>query len=373
MNVTSKEKLLKIFTPTISKDSERKIGVEIERLGFINGKPITFPQMEIFLNELHKEYQWPKILGENNHTIGVKTPMGKLSLEPGSQLEFSANAQSSVEDFKTVYQKLNQLIEPFKQKHSIEWLDVALNPYNSVEDIRIIPNKRYEIMTEYFKNRGSLSTTMMRLTSSIQINFDYLSFEEAIGMLKVGILLTPISYSLFANSRHFKNKDTGYRSYRAEVWRKTDPDRSGLIPELFAKENFSIEDYIEIVRTRPLMYAQDKKGNNVAANGLSLKDIEEGKLHNCIVDENNLVNAYRELFFEARLKPGYIEIRSIDYVPEPRLYEALAFWLAAIYSKENRQKVLNYFKGSSYQDIYNLWIEASKNGLPVSLLNNLSF
>ena len=51
--------------------------------------------------------------------------------------------------------------------------------------------------------------------------------------LRVGLALQPIATALFANSPFTDGKPNGFQSYRAEIWRDTDPDRTGLLPFAF--------------------------------------------------------------------------------------------------------------------------------------------
>ena len=54
-----------------------------------------------------------------------------------------------------------------------------------------------------------------------------------VAKLRVGLALQPVATALFANSPFTDGKPNGYQSYRAEMWRDTDPDRTGLLPFAF--------------------------------------------------------------------------------------------------------------------------------------------
>ena len=54
-----------------------------------------------------------------------------------------------------------------------------------------------------------------------------------VAKLRVGLALQPVATALFANSPFTEGRPNGYQSYRAEMWRDTDPDRTGLLPFAF--------------------------------------------------------------------------------------------------------------------------------------------
>jgi glutamate--cysteine ligase len=203
---------------------------------------------------------------------------------------------------------------------------------------------------------------MMRLTSSVQVNLDYTSEAEAIEMLRVALAVAPVSYALFANSPLLEGKETGYLSYRAAIWRETDPDRTGLLLRAF-QPDFDFSAYGEFVWFRPLMFAQDRAHHYLSAEGLALADIAAGKLSQAPLDEPNQINGVREIFTEARLKPGYVEVRSIDGLGSADRMAAAAFWLGLLYSSEARRLALELLKPFLPDRLEQLWEGASRDGL----------
>jgi glutamate--cysteine ligase len=226
----------------------------------------------------------------------------------------------------------------------------------------VIPLTRYRLMTDYLGQRGELGTSMMRLTSSVQINFDYSNEAEAIQMLQVGLAAAPLSTALFGNSPFSSGKPNGWLSFRSEIWRNTDPDRQGLLPEAFAP-GFSFEKYAELAWKRPLMFVQNDGGSHVESHQRSLQEIALGQLKNCSLNEENEMTALRQLFTEARLKPGYVEVRSIDGLRVADRYAAVAFWTGLMYSEPARLFVLDKLGTLSPKQREELWIAAGREGL----------
>lgn len=348
---------------------DRRVGIEVERLGlwddfepFLYYEKKGHPGAEQLLSTLSKKYKWPVISNALGKPLGLTTPWGKVTLEPGSQVELSADPCANLIEMRDAVDLFESKVKAVTGEWGLSWIGLGLNPLHKIEEIDLIPSPRYDIMTKYFGKAGKLGTTMMRRTTSVQLNLDYSSEEEAIEMLRTALSATPISYALFANSPFLDGKETGYYAYRSEVWRQTDKFRTGLIPEAFEKD-FSFEKYAQFLWNRPLMFAQDKTSTYVPAHGKTLAQIEKGELEGVAIDENNQWNAVRELFTEARIKPGYIEIRNIDgLMPEMR-NAAAAFWTGVLYGDKARQFALETLGSLSADDKTRLWIESTRVGL----------
>ncbi len=320
------------------------------------------PNAEQLIRALAEETQWEIATYHEKFPLGLNGPLGKVSLEPGSQLEFSANPQASVGEAARIIDGFEKTVDKITGPWGLHWLGIALNPVATVPQMDVIPLTRYAIMTDYLGKADTLGTTMMRLTSSIQINFDYSSEEVAIEMLRVALALAPISYALFGNSPLREGKPTGWRSYRSEVWHHTDPDRQGLLPEAF-EEGFNFARYAELVAKRPLMFAMNDRGDNVPAQSQSLVDISQGKLPGVGLNADNLLNPLRQFFTEARLKPGYVEVRSIDGLRVGDRYAAVAFWTGLMYSAHARAQVMETLGSITPAEREASWLAAGREGL----------
>lgn len=368
------EPIAELLRSSIRKPEERKIGVEIERIALWEDgaalhyraqkgpKGETRPGAEQLMWELEKRHKWPMTTSEDGEPLGFSAPFGKISLEPGSQLELSAHASPDLFTHAEVVRSFEAQVDAITRPWGLVWVGLGVNPHSKVEDIDVIPSTRYHIMTDYLGKRARLGTSMMRLTSSVQINLDYTSEAEGIEMLRAALAATPVSYALFANSPIVHGKESGWLSYRSAIWRETDPDRTGLLPEAF-EDGFDFDAYARLAFKRPLMFAQDGNHHYVPAEGATLADIQSGKRDGIQLDEYNRMNGIREIFTEARLKPGYVEVRSIDGLRACDRYAAVAFWVGLLYSAEARQRVLHHCSAANAKDREALWLAASKEGL----------
>lgn len=377
-NLNGTDYLTRLLRSETKRFHGRRIGLEIERIGFWpDGMALRYragnecgqnsrPGAERLLSELARKNGWPPINSPSGDPIGLTTPLGKVSLEPGSQLEFSTDASSSLHSVMEKAREFEAAVEKITSGWGLRWPGIGVNPANRVDEIDVIPAPRYEVMTEYLARRGNLATSMMRLTSSVQINLDYTSEEEGIEMLRTALAAAPVSYALFASSPIFEGKPTGYLSYRGAIWRETDPDRAGCFPEAF-QDGFDFSDYAGLVWSRPLMYAQKINGEVIAAKGTTLLEIAKGALPDVEPDEANQMSAVRQLFFEARLKPGYVEVRSVDGQNPGYRYAAAAFWMGVLYSKDARRLALDRLGELTPKQRDNLLVLATQVGLKASL------
>jgi len=358
----------------IRKPSERRVGIEIERIGMWDDfSPLQYSDEKLkngqvrsgaatLLTQLSKKHQWPTINNSQGRPMGLTTNIGKVSLEPGSQVELSTDPYLDLITIKNKVDAFEKSVSEISNPWGLSWIGLGVNPLNKVSEIELIPSTRYEIMDKYFGQTGSLGTSMMRRTSSVQINLDYTSEEEAIEMLRVSLLVAPISYALFANSPFSEGKETGYQSFRGKIWQDTDPNRTGLLPESFEPE-FTFDDYADYLWHEPLMFVQDSKTQYLAGKGLNLIEISEGKLSGVSCSDENQLNSMRELFCEARIKLGYVEVRSIDGLLPDYRYAASSFWLGILYSPSARKEVFKLLGNLSAADRQELFNKSLVSGL----------
>jgi glutamate--cysteine ligase len=339
-----------LFRRNVRDPRARQVGLECERIAvWSDGTPFRYRDPKThpdrfgageLLADLEKKYRWEGHRNAQGQLLGFSLPTGKVSLEPGSQLEFAAKPTGSLVEQARAIDHFEKQVSAVTDGWGLHWLSLGVHPLATVDDVDVIPLDRYRIMTEYLGQRDTLGLRMMRLTASVQINLDYASEAEATSMLRAALLLAPLSYALFGHSPFYAGKTAAELSHRGRIWRHTDPDRSGLLPEAFGRD-FGFDRYAELAWNRPLMFAEDARGTFVAANGRSLGELVTA--NQVPAHEANFHHAVRELFFEARLKPGYVEVRSVDGLPPPERYAAAAFWTGALYGESCRAFAETHF------------------------------
>ncbi len=100
---------------------------------------------------------------------------------------------------------------------------------------------------------SGLAHQMMKLTATVQANFDYAGEADAADKIRTAYGVTSIVTALFAASPIAFGRPNGFKSYRAAIWLETDADRCGLLPFVF-KPDFRFRDYVEWALDVPMFF-----------------------------------------------------------------------------------------------------------------------
>jgi glutamate--cysteine ligase len=165
----------------------------------------------------------------------------------------------------------------------------------------------------------------------VQTNLDFADEADMRLKMRVGLALQPIATALFANSPFLEGKPNGFLSYRAEIWRDTDPDRTGNLPFAF-DDGFGFERYVDWALDVPMYFV--KRGDvyhDIA--GASFRDLLAGRLP-ALPGERATMSDWQNhlstLFPDVRLK-SFIEMRGADAGPTPESSALPALWVGLLY------------------------------------------
>ena len=238
LNLIEKEQKQKTFNKKLtiseiekfysgSKDS--LIGLEYERLSLDvkTLKNANFENMEKIIIHFSKVLKW-ELVYDGKFIIGAKSPDGtSISLEPGCQLEISIAPKKDVLAIDLELTKIIELLDKIANIYDVRFLGYGITPNASVDEISLIPKRRYNIMAKYLPDcqYGELAPKMMRQTAGIQINVDYINSKDAYLKLKFLNLIMPFMAGLSANSPFENNRLSDLKSIRTNVWRFTGLDR----------------------------------------------------------------------------------------------------------------------------------------------------
>ncbi len=307
------EAMRRYFLDGCKKPDDLKIGVEWEKIGVYKDslKAIRYsgPRgVRAIFKALVSKYGWSPVMS-GKHPIALKKRESSITLEPGGQIELSGQKAAALDkNAAELFSHLDEL-QRVSEPLGIAWLGTGLEPVSTAKNIQWVPKKRYNIMRRSLKNKGSMSTRMMKETASIQISLDYVSEKDAIQKLRLGMALAPFLSAMFANSPVSRGGLSGFYSERAHVWRYTAPERTGIIREVF-KKNFNFESYAEFAMRVPMIFIT-RKDRWIAVNGLTFQDFMKRGFrgHRAVLSDWEL--HLTSLFTECRLKQ-YLEIRSVD-------------------------------------------------------------
>lgn len=354
-SVLSKTQLLEIFFSGIKQ--EEKIGIENEKL-LVNSKSEAAKYQEIV--KVLEGFEDFEPYFEDGKLLGLKGKEGNISLEPGSQVEFSSRPFSTLDEIQTALKSFLSELHKSSEKNGLKVLNIGSQPKTTWDKIEVIPKNRYKFMTEYLPSKGLEPFRMMRETAGVQVNIDYHSEEDAIRKLALATKLSPIVSAMYANSPLRNDELTGYKSIRANAWLNVDDDRCGFVsPKLLEYDvNFSFADYMEILLDVPIVF-NEHEGRTA---DMTFREYMFKGLPN-IKDWETHLSLY---FPEVRLK-DHIEIRNHDNQTEEMTMSIPALWKGILYSDDAMEEIRGMLKRFSVEDFYELREKTPRYGMDYKL------
>lgn len=346
---------------------EWRIGTEHEKFGFCKDSLLPLPyegdrSILAVLSALRDRHDWQE-LREGDKLIGLTKEGANISLEPGGALELSGAPLETIHETCDEVNVHLKEVKDIADEIGVGFIGLGAAPTWMHEQMPLMPKGRYKLMDAYMGKVGSMGRTMMRRTSTVQVNLDYASETDMIQKLRVGIALQPVAVALFANSPFFEGQPNGHKSWRSRVWRDTDNARAGMIPFIF-DDDFGFERWVEYALDVP-MYFVYRDGKYVDALGQSFRDFLEGKLPALPGEKPTLSDWADHLttaFPEARIKK-YLEMRGADGGPWRRLCALPAFWVGLCYDQNSLDAAWDLVKGWDAPTREELRIAASVDGL----------
>jgi glutamate--cysteine ligase len=243
----------------------------------------------------------------------------RLSFEPGGQLEISSAPAPTASQVIDSTQALVKILREAMSNVGIELLARGVDPFNDIEAVPLqLHRDRYTGMTRYFDSIGPSGVQMMRQTAALQINLERGGDPKSRWRLLNG--LAPILVALFANSRQYARKSTGWASYRAQLWRTLDPSRTGIIYD----EAHHVERYLDFALDAIAM-----RGGN---DGAGYRPFRE-RMSEATVNREDWLFHLSTLFPEVRPKE-FFELRSADTIEPDALAAPVVFVTGLVYDHE---------------------------------------
>ena len=215
----------------------------------------------------------------------------------------------------------------------IDFLGLGVTPTWTLDEIPLMPKSRYGIMKPYMEKVGTLGTSMMFRSATVQVNLDFASEADMVKKMRVSLALQPVATALFANSPFLDGKPNGLLSFRSHIWLNTDKDRTGMLPFAF-EDGMSFERYVDYALDVP-MYFVIRNGEYVNCAGESFRAFLDGKLPQ-LPGELPTVKDWEDhlstLFPEVRMKQ-FLEMRGADGAPWQGICALPAFWVGLLYDE----------------------------------------
>lgn len=315
-----------------------RIGTEHEKFAFFRADNSPVPyfgenSISGLLKGLEAKSGWEPILdGENIIGLAEPSGMGAISIEPGGQFELSGapleNIHQTCKESNAHLAVLREIAEPM----GIRFLGIGGSPKWTLAETPIMPKSRYGIMSRYMPKVGTQGLDMMYRTCTIQVNLDFSSEADMRKKMRVSMKLQSLATALFASSPFTEGKLNGLQSWRGDIWRDTDNNRSGLLDFTF-RDDFGFNDYVEWALDVP-MYFIVRDGRYKDCTHVTFRQFMNGALKGEIAawepTMGDWTNHLSTLFPDVRLK-RFLEMRGADGGPWRRICALPAFWVGLLY------------------------------------------
>jgi glutamate--cysteine ligase len=311
-----------------------RVGMEHEKIGLLSGTSQPIPYAgERGIGELMRRLQrfdYQPLLEAGQPIAAMQGDLG-ITLEPGGQLELSGRPFCCSHDLDKELRRHIAIVHALGAELGQSWLGVGYRPFGTVADAEWMPKGRYERMRAYLSQRGALALDMMTMTGTVQANFDFSDEADMARKVRVGNSISPLVTALFANSPIREARDSGFLTFRTEVWRQVDPARCGLLEAAF-RPNFGYRAYTEWALDVPMIFL--RRGNEYRdPNGATFRRfLAEG-----VGGERATMSDWEDhlstLFPEIRLKK-IVEVRGADAGTVDMCVALPALWKGIFYTAD---------------------------------------
>src|SRR5690242_5241717 len=377
--IHSRDELVSWFEAGCKPKNMFRVGTEHEKFVFnLNGHtpvPYAGPRgIRALLDGMQGMLGWEAIMeGENIIGLADVTGSGAISLEPGGQFELSGapvdNVHQTAGELFAHLAQVREVAGPL----GIGFLGLGMTPLWRRADIPVMPKGRYKIMTAYMPKVGRYGLDMMYRTCTVQTNHDFSSEADMVRKMRVALALQPVATALFANSPFTEGKPNGFVSFRSEIWRDTDNQRSGMLPFAF-EDGMGFERWTDYALDVPMYFV--KRGDRyIDVAGKSFRDFFAGKLSDLPGERPTIsdwANHLSTIFPEVRLK-RYLEMRGADGGPWRRLPSLTAYWVGLLYDDDALDACWDMVKGWTAQERQKLRDDVPKLGFKAEIGNRKVF
>jgi glutamate--cysteine ligase len=363
--IRRRDDLLLPFVEACKPRSEWRIGPEAEKFGvFADGTPVPYSGERSVLRVLEHLVSAHRWVAEREHegapVIALARAGASVTLEPGGQLELSGAMAKDVHEVYAECGTHMAEIGPLSRQLGITWLAVGFHPFARREDFEWVPKQRYAVMRRYLPTRGSRALDMMLRTCTVQANYDYGDEADAMRKMRVSLALAPATTAMFANSPFTEGKPNGGVTFRGRTWLDVDPDRTGLLPALWAPDA-GFDRYVEWALDVP-MFVFKRDGRAIENEGQSFRrfmadgfdgdrpNLDDWKLH------------LNTIFTDVRLKKT-IEIRGADMQGGGLAGALAAVWTGILYDERALSEAEALVQGWTHDEVADLRTRVWRDGL----------
>jgi glutamate--cysteine ligase len=363
----TREHLIRYFEAGAKPRAQWRVGSEYEKIAVSahDGRALPFSGpggVEEILRRLVERYGY---VAEEEHgrILALRGERAAITVEPGGQIELSGEQCETIHCAHREFSRhIAELLE-VADELGVVLLGLGMQPVSRIDEIELLPKRRYHIMYPYMARQGRLGQRMMKQTAGVQSNLDYGDEADAMRKLRISMGIVPLLYAMFANSPLSDGTLNGYQSFRGHIWTDTDRDRCGT-PEFTLREDASFQDYAEYALDVPMYFLI--RGHDyidlTRPPGLTFRQYMERGWGNERPTVDDWTNHLTTIFIEVRLKK-YIEIRTADSQPPALMLSLPALLKGVLYENDCLDAAWDIVKRWSYPERIALTDAACKFGL----------
>lgn len=326
-----KSSMIRYFTEGIKQNGGSMLGVEIEHFILKRENHTAVPYsgdsgVRNILCKLMEQYPEAAVLPDDDF-FGFRVPDFIITLEPAAQLEISIRPAESIQNIERIYRTFFSKLSAVLAEYDYTAVTSGCHPVSRVAELEMIPKRRYDLMNEYFQTSGTGGMEMMRGTASLQVSIDYRSEQDFRKKIQAASYYAPLLKMLCDNSSSFQGEPLRIRLKRTDIWRRVDPARCGILPDVFS-DSYGFENYADFLGAMPPIFL--KKDRAILPTGSrTVAELFEGREMN----EDEITHILSMAFPDIRLKQ-FLEIRFADSVPVPYITAYCAMIKGLLYSDE---------------------------------------
>lgn len=277
---------------------------------------------------------------------------GRLTLEPGGQLELSTRPQRGTAAACSAAAGDLYTLERECSRQGLELVALGADPLR--RPCRIVTEARYDAMQRHFDRTGPDGVAMMCNTAGLQLNVGVGDDATLLARWRLARALVPVLIASFANSPFGRGGPTGWCSTRLRHWWAIDPTRTAPVPV----DGAPVDAWVAYALAANTMMIRCVDGRWV---GLDepvpfAKWLAEGHELGWPTDDD-LAYHLTTLFPPVRPR-GWLELRIFDALPTPFWQVATAVTVALLDDAEAAAVARDAVTGTEDR-----WLAAAHDGL----------
>lgn len=206
-----------------------RIGMEAEYLcrRAADGQRIAYEgdpaSVLALLQDLQEEMKGEPITVEGR-LVGLRSPQGNITLEPGGQIEWSSPPFQTLTELLEAVDAWKKRFATVCDRRGVLASSTAYDDDTTIEEIPWVPKPRYARMRDHYRDRREICYDAMANTAGIHVALDFEDEADWRRKFQAMLWLTPLLAGICGNSPGERNGKT-YRTLRPLLWLAMDPSR----------------------------------------------------------------------------------------------------------------------------------------------------